>query len=63
MRNKLGLSEDTLVIGHVGRFCEVKNHIFLIEIFKRIVSITDSKLLLIGDGDLREDIEKSLALS
>ena len=33
-RAELGIDADTFVIGHVGRFEEVKNHSVLIEIFK-----------------------------
>jgi glycosyltransferase involved in cell wall biosynthesis len=32
VRRSLGIPPDALVIGHVGRFCEPKNHAFLVEI-------------------------------
>lgn len=49
--------ESDFVIGHVGRFSEQKNHIFLIQIFEEILQIrTDAKLLLVGDGPLRQEI-------
>lgn len=45
--------ENKLVIGHVGRFVEQKNHIGLIDIFNEIYKINpDSVLLLAGDGPL-----------
>lgn len=58
IRKKLGISEDTLVLGHVGRFAVPKNHKFILEIFEAISKqkIT-AKLLLIGDGELRSEIE------
>lgn len=50
--------QNKLVIGHVGRFCEQKNHKFLIEIFNEIKKKnTDSILLLVGDGPLIEKIK------
>ena len=59
VRKEFGIAKETLVIGHVGRFSPPKNHAFLIEIFCDIVRRQpDSKLLLVGDGILRKDIEK-----
>ncbi|AEF84492.1 capsular polysaccharide biosynthesis protein [Treponema primitia ZAS-2] len=58
--------DGNFVIGHVGRFSPVKNHQFLVKIFYEIYKkCPDSILLLIGEGELRTDIErlvKSLAL-
>lgn len=49
--------ENKLVIGHVGRFVEQKNHIGLIDIFNEIYKINpDSILILAGDGPLLGDI-------
>lgn len=50
--------EKNIVFGHVGNFNKQKNHRFLIYIFKEILAIDPSaKLLLIGDGPLREKVE------
>lgn len=58
MRETLGI-HDNIVIGHVGRFCEQKNHEFLIEIFARIIELESrAMLLLVGDGPLKERIMK-----
>lgn len=55
--------KDEFVIGHIGRFEYEKNHRFLIDIFKEIVSIEpNSKLLLVGDGILRNEIENQIKL-
>ena len=35
-REELGIKEDTLVIGHVGRFVTQKNHTFLIDVFHEV---------------------------
>ena len=63
-RNKLrtlyGI-QDNLVIGHVGRFSEQKNHMFLLDIFKEIHNINPkAKLLLAGFGHLQEQIENKI---
>lgn len=44
-----------------GRFTEQKNFIFLIEVFKKYVSLVpDSKLILLGDGPLKNELEKAV---
>ena len=58
MRTQLNL-QDEIAIGHVGGFFEQKNHRFLLQIFKEIVKIEPTaKLYLIGDGPLKETMEK-----
>lgn len=50
--------EDEFIFGHVGRFHESKNHGFLLELYKMLKEdFTNSKLVLVGDGELRESIE------
>lgn len=62
VRKELGIAADDFVIGHVGRFHPVKNHKFLIEIFAEICKEKhNAKLLLIGDGELLEDIRSYCA--
>lgn len=61
VREELEL-QNKFVIGHVGRFNEPKNHTFIIDIFKELVSIDDNaRLLLVGEGDLKKEIEKKVA--
>lgn len=56
-RIKLGLT-DYFVIGHVGRFAEQKNHAYLLDIFTEYkLKNSQTKLLLIGEGPLKESIE------
>ncbi len=64
IRNEFGIEEDTLVLGHVGRFFEQKNHAFLADIFKAVSKrIENARLLLVGDGPLKETFfEKIKAL-
>ena len=49
--------QDKVVLGHIGRFSEQKNHDFLIDIFYEYHAMNkDSVLLLIGDGPLKDRI-------
>lgn len=57
MKKELGL-EDKVIIGHMGRFVHVKNHEYLIAIFKELNKINNSiHLLLCGDGPRIEEIK------
>ncbi|MEQ2455825.1 glycosyltransferase family 1 protein [Flavonifractor hominis] len=61
VRRELHL-KDEFLLGHVGRFEEQKNHRFLLDIFECIHRAEpDSKLLLVGDGPLRPQIEQEIA--
>ncbi len=58
IRAELDLPDDAFVVGHVGRFCEQKNHTFLVEIFAEVARHDpQAMLLLVGDGPLRSSIE------
>lgn len=57
-REKFGIGEKELVIGHIGRFSQQKNHEFIIKVFDEILKRTDAILLLVGDGELRSETEK-----
>lgn len=58
VRSMLGVSDDTVLIGHVGRFAPQKNHKFLIRLFATYHSYNaDSKLVLIGDGELMAECQ------
>lgn len=67
VRRELGINDSQLVIGHIGRFNSVKNHVFLIESFKILHDHKPfSKLVLAGTGPLLDDMKKlaqSLAIS
>jgi glycosyltransferase involved in cell wall biosynthesis len=57
-RKELGFKNTNFVIGHVGRFSSQKNHLLLIDIFAKCLEINpDYRLLLVGEGDLKEKIE------
>lgn len=54
-------AKDKLVIGNVGRFSQQKNQMYLVDIFSEIRKILkDSVLWLVGDGELRPQIEEKI---
>lgn len=58
----LDIASDAYVVGHVGRFCPVKNHEFIVQIAKEIRKLADNVVfLLVGDGPLRSKIESEVA--
>ena len=54
--------ENKIVIGHVGGFNYQKNHEYLIEIFRKLTEKHGNKyfLILVGDGELRNNIENKI---
>lgn len=57
-RSALGLDLATPVVGHVGNFRAVKNHARLLDIHEAVLALRPTaRLLLIGDGELRSEIE------
>ena len=62
LREKYAVSDDTILLGHVGRFDTQKNHAFLIDMFAELAKKNDNyKLMCVGDGWLRGDIEKQIS--
>lgn len=61
IREKLCIKNEDLVVCHIGRFVDSKNHIFLIDIINTMVKKNDKvKAILVGDGPLRKDIEEKV---
>lgn len=57
IRNEMNL-ENKIVIGHIGRFAEQKNHKFLIDVFEKLYQENKNyELLLIGIGELEDSIK------
>jgi glycosyltransferase involved in cell wall biosynthesis len=61
VRNQEEISSHQLVVGNVGRFSQQKNQTFLIDIFSEVKNEQpDAVLWLIGDGELRNQIEAKI---
>ncbi|MGC8976823.1 MAG: glycosyltransferase family 4 protein [Candidatus Ratteibacteria bacterium] len=58
-REKYGIKKNEKVIGMIGRLFHLKGHHYLLKAFKDISKkFPEAKLLLVGDGILRKEIEK-----
>lgn len=61
MRMTLGIKEDIMILGHIGRLSTPKNHKFLLNVFNQYHKInSNSKLLLVGDGELFDSIKQHI---
>jgi glycosyltransferase involved in cell wall biosynthesis len=61
LRKKIGIYEDTLLIGIVGRLAPIKNHKMFLDAAKKYLDETDNKkvlFLMVGDGELRQSLDK-----
>ena len=62
-RKELNIDDDTIVVGHVGRFTYAKNHEFLIKVFNEIIKQNPNqkyKLICVGWGELEKKIKKQI---
>lgn len=60
VRNEIGIKNE-LLLGHIGRFSDQKNHTELIDIFVEVVkSVQDAHLMLIGEGELEVEIKNKV---
>lgn len=57
IRQDLNIPKDAFVIGHIGRFVEQKNQLFIIDVFSLLLKKRkDSYLLLVGNGSMKSVI-------
>ena len=62
IRAEFGIPLDAFVIGHVGRFTEQKNHVFLLAIAAELLKRNPcARFLMIGDGELRAAMQERAA--
>jgi glycosyltransferase involved in cell wall biosynthesis len=48
---------EPITVGHIGRFALQKNHQFILEVFRELCDFRKARLILVGNGRLRSDIE------
>lgn len=59
LREKLNISNDEIILGMIARLSVIKGHIYLLRSFKKVCDkIPNVKLLLIGDGENKENLVK-----
>ena len=62
IRKEFHIAPDVKILGHIGRFMQQKNHLFLLDIFREVYKIDkNTVLLLVGDGELKESVERKAA--
>lgn len=62
VRAGLGLPADAFVVGNVARLHAQKNHAFLLEVFAEVARREPAaRLVLVGDGELRDAIRARIA--
>ena len=54
IRNSMGIPLDANVAGNIGRLCETKNQMFILEIAKKL---PDVHFIIVGGGPLQEELE------
>ena len=59
-REKWNILPDELLVGHVGSFTVPKNHPYLLDIFNEIQKQNPAKLMIVGEGNLRPEIEEKI---
>lgn len=62
IRNRIGIAQDAYVVGHIGRFSEAKNHMFLLKVFQKIAQKKpNAHMLLVGNGELKAQIMQAIS--
>ncbi|MBR3041818.1 MAG: glycosyltransferase [Eubacterium sp.] len=62
IRHQLGVADNEVLLGNIGRLSEQKNHAFLIKSFAALTEkCPKAKLLIIGEGPLLPDIKAEIA--
>ena len=57
-REELGIDDQTVLVGIVGRLTEIKNHRMFLNSVARLKGQTRMRFVIIGDGSLREGLEQ-----
>ena len=61
IRSEVGIKEDDIVFGLIGRFITAKNHTFLIDVANEMIQKNNKvKLMLVGTGDFEEEIKEKV---
>ena len=55
IRQQLGVADDAVLVGHIGRFVDVKNHKFMVKLAE---DLDDSKIQFVfcGEGKMKKEI-------
>lgn len=57
LRKELGIGANTLCLGTIARLDRIKNHPMMLRAFRQVLdSGIDAKLIIVGDGEMRQTI-------
>ena len=57
IRKMYKIKDDTILIGNIGRLTKQKNQEYLLEIFSKLKGKNSFKLMIVGEGDLKERLK------
>lgn len=61
IRNELNINDEQVLIGHVGRFTDVKNQDFLVDVFNKYLNFNEKYVLIFcGTGVLENQIKNKV---
>ncbi|MBL4576423.1 MAG: glycosyltransferase [Opitutaceae bacterium] len=61
LREKLGISQDTIILGTIARLDPIKNHSMMLEAFALVLKEhANTVLIIVGDGEERNNIESKI---
>lgn len=61
LKVELGIPDNHLVLGTVARFDPIKNHVMMLEAFALVLQkYPNTTLIIVGDGDERENIDQRI---
>ena len=56
-RKEFGISDDEIVIGHIGRMAPPKNPMFILDVFDELVKLGgEYRLMMVGNGPMEKEI-------
>ena len=62
IRNELGIQDDELVLGHIGRINAQKNQKFLLQVFEQIAKENEkTRLLMVGIGPEYDEVKQMVS--
>lgn len=56
-RSSFGFDQKDIIVTHIGRFVNQKNHFFILDIISKL-KIKNVKFIFIGEGDLKDEVYK-----
>ncbi|MDT0593601.1 glycosyltransferase family 4 protein [Glaciecola petra] len=61
IREKLGLNDETLLLGTIARFDPIKNHFLMLNSLRKVLDKgLNAHLIIVGDGETRQEIESTI---